>query len=166
MIDIVGPYSELRVCGTNSSPFVSCSDYSFVHFVYTYTPASLASNIFAVSSGNTVLRVYIPIDSTGLSFSGSDFYVPIPSNSSYFGFTFSNTLSGTFSYELLTSVSSGPSTTPSGSISIIENGTYDVSSYAEAVVDVPPIPGDYHDDLISIRNGIFIFAGVLLVLYL
>lgn len=56
---------------------------------------------------------------------------------------------------------------PSGSLSIIENGTYDVSSYAEAVVDVPAqvIQGDYHDDLTSINQSILICGAVLLVLY-
>lgn len=56
---------------------------------------------------------------------------------------------------------------PSGSITLTENGTYDVTSYAEAVVDVPAtiVPGDYHDDLISIRNVIIIGASVILVLY-
>lgn len=56
---------------------------------------------------------------------------------------------------------------PSGSLSITENGTYDVSSYAEAVVDVPDtvIYGDYHDDLVNIYHAILVCAGVCLVLY-
>lgn len=60
-------------------------------------------------------------------------------------------------------------TTPSGSLSITENGTYDVTNYAEAVVEVPNtetiIQGDYHDDLVSINNSIMVCAGVCLVLY-
>ena len=60
--------------------------------------------------------------------------------------------------------------TPSGSLSITENGTYDLTNYAEAVVDVPTtgtveIPGDYHNDLVNIRNAIIICSGVVLVLY-
>lgn len=56
---------------------------------------------------------------------------------------------------------------PSGSLSITENGTYDVTSYTEAVVDIPPeiIQGDYHDDLISINNTIMIIPAVALVIY-
>ena len=55
----------------------------------------------------------------------------------------------------------------SGSLSISENGTYDVTNYAEAVVDVPVqvIQGDYHDDLTSINQSILICGAVLLVLY-
>lgn len=56
---------------------------------------------------------------------------------------------------------------PSGSLSITENGTYDVTNYAEVVVDVPEtvIQGDYHDDLVSINNSILICAAVCLVIY-
>ena len=56
---------------------------------------------------------------------------------------------------------------PSGSLSITENGTFDVTSYSEAVVDVSQevIPGDYHDDLIMINNSILICAGTCLVIY-
>lgn len=54
---------------------------------------------------------------------------------------------------------------PSGSINITENGTYDVTNYSEAIVDIPPIYGDYHNDLISINNSILICGAILLVLY-
>lgn len=56
---------------------------------------------------------------------------------------------------------------PSGDISIISNGTYDVSSYATATVDVPAevIQGDYHDDLVNINQSIIVCGAILLVLY-
>lgn len=56
---------------------------------------------------------------------------------------------------------------PSGSLSIVQNGTYDVTDYSEAVVNVPAevIQGDYHDDLVSINNSILICAAVCLVIY-
>lgn len=63
--------------------------------------------------------------------------------------------------------------TPSGSIELTENGTYDVSQYAEAVVNVPETDcppssgggGNYHEDLVAINNSILICAAVCLVIY-
>ena len=68
---------------------------------------------------------------------------------------------------IATLTDTSPFSIPSGSINITENGEYDVSSYAQAIVDVPVevIQGDYHDDLIAIKVGIYTCAAVLLVLY-
>ncbi len=61
--------------------------------------------------------------------------------------------------------------TPSGSIELTENGTYDVSQYAEAVVNVPETDcppgtgGNYHEDLVAINNSIMICAATCLVIY-
>ena len=79
-----------------------------------------------------------------------------------------NIASSTFGYRLtLTDSLSNCSVPPSGDISITSNGTYDVSSYATATVDVPAevIQGDYHDDLINIKNSIITCGAILLVLY-
>lgn len=55
---------------------------------------------------------------------------------------------------------------PSGSLSITENGTFDVTNYAEAVVDVPSSGGsNYHQDLVDLKQAIYTGVAVLLVIY-
>lgn len=54
---------------------------------------------------------------------------------------------------------------PSGSITLTDNGTYDVTNYSQAVVDVPSVPGDYHDDLQDVKKAIILVPAVCLVIY-
>lgn len=76
-----------------------------------------------------------------------------------------NIASSTLGYRLTLTDSIGSS--PSGDLSIIENGIYDVTNYATVTVDVPVevIQGDYHDDLVNIQNSIITCGAILLVLY-
>lgn len=67
---------------------------------------------------------------------------------------------------VITLSDSSPFSSPSGSITLSSNGTFDVSSYSEAVVDVPPIPGDYHSDLVSLNNTLVLVPAVALVIFL
>ena len=59
--------------------------------------------------------------------------------------------------------------TPSGSLSITENGTYDVTQYAEAVVDVPTSSGgggfDYSQKLDGVITAIYTCGAIVLVVY-
>lgn len=71
------------------------------------------------------------------------------------------------SFKLTLSENNPFGSTPSGSLSITENGTYDVTNYSEAVVDVPPevVQGDYHDDLVNLKQAIIFVPAVALVIY-
>lgn len=76
------------------------------------------------------------------------------------GFTFYNDVT----FTLTESYQSG---SPSGSITLTQNGTYDVTSYAEAVVDVPPevLPGDYDDEFSNVVTAIYICGASVIMLY-
>lgn len=79
------------------------------------------------------------------------------------GYSFENdvTLTLTDSYQ-----SCPPS--PSGDLSITENGTYDVTNYSSATVNVSSsevVQGDYHQDLVNINQSIIVCGAILLVLY-
>lgn len=152
------PFSDIQVCSSD------CSDYSFLLVNFDFPPSSSYTYYSQVYiNGSSILRFnFLPNQFYNIN---QDFYIPIPSSASSVSISSPNSNSGSLTYELLTSLSSG--ITPSGSITLTQNGTYDVTNYAEAVVDVPPLvePGDYHDDLISIQQAIYVCGAILLVLY-
>lgn len=146
------------------------SDYNYI-FIQS-TPFSLStfnSPYFFPLSLDSRLSFNIEIG-PGVTSTLLDFSTEFPSSVSYVYntslYSYFVSLRGSVTVSLLTN-NPFSSSVPSGSISIIENGIYDVSQYAEAVVNVPPevVQGDYHDDLVSINNSILIVAAVGLVIY-
>lgn len=155
------------LCGNDSGR--SCSDYNYLIIDQDYSddfvPSSSISYIgFHLLPGGA--NMYHPLYLTGSSCVYSlqpDLLTALQYNSqlglsSYLqsGVSVTVTLTDTI-----------PFTIPSGSISLTSNGSYDVSQYSTAIVDVPPdiVYGDYHDDLVNIKIGIYVCAGTLLVLY-
>lgn len=127
-----------------------------------------SSRSFSFSLDNIIVPSGLSASSTGLNgdtLGGSFLALANFSNSSGSGnpTSFFNN-GGSISITFYDSVPSG-GITPSGSITLSSNGTYDVSYYAEAVVDVPPIMGDYHDDLVDIKRSIYVGSATLLVIY-
>lgn len=83
---------------------------------------------------------------------------------------FTNGVSSDYSYSMSSDNPTSSGITPTGSLSITENGTYDVTNYAEAVVDVPQSSGggsggDYSDELNGVITAIYTCGAILLVIY-
>lgn len=166
-----GSYPTSYICNNSDSSLPNCSDFHYVLI-----------SISNVSSSNSA---YFPSVTISLRSSvpnyGSNNSLSCTSVQSYCFFSFDftnlriNAVSSTsaqylsssdISITLLDHIPFG--SVPSGSLSISQNGTFDVSQYSEVVVDVPGqvvVPGDYHDDLQSIHRSILLCGGVLLVIY-
>lgn len=151
--------SPVILCGFNSG--VNCQDYPYLF---------ITSDIYYNNPFGKTLNFDINYTPSGTS------EINVPLFTTNYTFTIRSEIAGIKVYRPGTStlpvgnsivVTLGSGSSPSGSITLTENGTFDVTNYAEAVVDVPEtiVPGDYHDDLISIRNVIVVCAGVILVLY-
>ena len=174
------PSSSITICSSN------CSSYKYLilvpHDFYTsnhniwYNSITFNVSWNFTSSGigiplgiygfpiKTVLELSSPVDDSSATFSSlilTQFYSEAAINS----------LSPGWSFDIILSENNPDSSgiIPSGSLSITENGTYDVINYAEVVVDIPTSSGggggNYHDDLVAINNSILICAATCLVLY-
>lgn len=154
-------------------PDTDYSLYNYVYFSFSNPSSSLAlGSSFNIrgtcklpsSSNSTTLNISIPYN---------DFYFSLHDIKSCYGLSSNINTSVTLLSDLtITLTDKIPSfSSSSGSLSITENGTYDVSQYAEAVVDVPETDcpsgsaGNYHDDLVAINNSIMICAATCLVIY-
>lgn len=171
--DISVTYNSGFVTSAWTDIFSTCTG-SCLHD-YSYLVVESSSNIFSNENVNdlSAFRLYarmdgslnrtlyfsqkIPIQVYNLSFNDS--------SNNYLQWGNGTNLAYDLTFILTNNPLSGP--TPSGSITLTENGTFDVSSYAEAVVDVPMevVPGDYHDDLQDVKKSIILVPAVCLVIY-
>lgn len=142
----------------------ACSDYNYLIFESNFSTFDCLQHYFiGFSAGG--FNINFPGYSNKTIFEIKNY-----NRSGFYGVTFSNSscLSADSYYKFTLTESYQPGA-PLGSIFITENGTYDVTNYASASVNVPNtetvIQGDYHDDLVSIKVGIYICAGTILVLY-
>lgn len=129
------PSDRLYLCNDTDASIsvlnIKCSDYSYLNITIS-GDAQLRlnsnyggySNNIALRSGNFRFYTFDTSESSNLNIDPSYSSSVVSSGSSVI-FVFSNTPIGS------------SSSSPSGSLSITENGTYDVTNYAEAVVNVP-----------------------------
>lgn len=163
VVNIPGQTSH-RTIICNESSSSKCSSYKYAYFTFTCSVSPCSSNFAATITLNSQFSVqYSPYFQSFLLFD-------------IFSLNRLQVESGTFNFldssDFLTVTLSENNpfsdSTPSGSIELTENGTYDVSQYAEAVVNVPTesvVQGDYHNDLVAINNSIIICAATCLVIY-
>lgn len=149
-------HSSYYLCGENSGR--ACSDYSYVIFEPSGICTDNAASFYVAGvgsfSGNSLIsvcsKIIAPINSPVLMLTGARYLA--------------DRYSGDITITLTDSLSGSA---PSGSITLSENGTYDVTSYAEAVVDVPAqtLPGDYDDEFNGVIIAIYTCGAIVIMIY-
>lgn len=142
--------SASSIYSSNSNPKIVLEIYCI-----SYSNINLGTDFKLMSFSPVPIVIPLCVDS-------STYYIRVSSINTTVNFgPFPSDYSLNFS--LTDTLSSG--ITPEGSLSITENGTYDVTSYSEAVVEVSAPPSTYHEDLANINHSITVCAAVILVLY-
>lgn len=151
--------------------FPSCTnscldDYSYLLYSYSGSIGYSQFNIYVRSNGSQVINTSLSSSYPSWADGTFNVFIPLPFNgqpNNLLQFASNFTFNVPITFTLTNSIGSSPS----GTINISENGTFDVTSYSEAIVNVAAevIEGDYHNDLVNIYHAIIMCAGVCLVLY-
>lgn len=151
--------TSLSLCNNN------CSDYDYLYievldssFLLSYNPfITITTSQFQGGSSFRPLANHQVL-----------YTVPVDIISYSLNVNYSNIGSGSYKIVLTNNNPFATGIIPSGSLSITENGTYDVTNYVEAVVDVPISSGgigDYSDDIAEVKKAIILIPATLLLIY-